>query len=245
MSACEAAICSTLRSCCGQQTAWSSHQLQSESSSLCCWSLCWWGSRRCRPRGTERERGEAAARPERPAGKTLTWASTTGWNTKHQRQELANGRKDIHERSSFLLFTARTRGSASSPGCRLRTGGDLYERGTDTLHGDKGSSDSSSCWTRCQAPQTWTFPNNTREVHDWQCSTRKKSHLCVSCPFVPQFWRSVVQNNYLQNGVYELQRHRELLVAELLVRIVFHGYKEEKIYIFEIIKLQPVHAKSS
>lgn len=65
---------------------------------------------------------------------------------------------------------------------------------------------------------------------------KKTSYLCVLA--------FSGLKNYLQNGVYELQRRRELLVAELLVRIIFHGCKEEK-YIFEITKLQPVHAKSS
>lgn len=58
-----------------------SHLLQIVFSSLCCWSLCWWGSRRCPPHVTERGRGEAEAQPERPAGKTLTSAWTTDWNT--------------------------------------------------------------------------------------------------------------------------------------------------------------------
>lgn len=66
-------------------------------------------------------------------------------DTRDKSQLNEQTQRGFHDQSSFLLFTAHTRGSASSPGCRLRTGGDLYERGIDTLHGDKGSSDSSSC----------------------------------------------------------------------------------------------------
>lgn len=67
------------------------------------------------------------------------------------------------------LSTAHTLGWASFPGCRPETGDDPCGQGTNTLHGDTLSSDSSAYWTRCQAPQTWTFPENT-ELCDSVCS---------------------------------------------------------------------------
>lgn len=66
-------------------------------------------------------------------------------NARGKNELCGQAHNDFHEHPSFLVFVTHTKGSASSPGCRLRTGGDLYERGTDTLHGDTGSSDSSSC----------------------------------------------------------------------------------------------------
>lgn len=57
------------------------HLLRIVFSSLCCWSSCWSGSRRCPPHGTKIGHEGAEARPEKPAGKTLTSTWTTSWNT--------------------------------------------------------------------------------------------------------------------------------------------------------------------
>lgn len=56
-----------------------SYLLRIVSSSPCCWSWSWWGSRRCPPHVTARVHGGAAAQPGRPADRTSTSASTTDW----------------------------------------------------------------------------------------------------------------------------------------------------------------------
>lgn len=79
--------------------------------------------------------------------------------------------------------SAHTSGWASSLGCRPETGGYLCGQDTSTLHGDTGFSNSSACWTRCQAPQTWTFPEYRGGV--WL----SVSHMYAeNLLFVPHFY---------------------------------------------------------
>lgn len=83
--------------------------------------------------------------------------------------------KSMHEFSVFSawggVFSGHTKGWASSPGCKPETAGDPYRRGINTLREDTGSSGSSACWTKYQAPQTLTFPENAEDVCDSQCNT--------------------------------------------------------------------------
>lgn len=91
-------------------------------------------------------------------------ASEASWqnsdfNMDHRLKDRPHIRPDLWE----LLISCtcdykHTWGWAFSPGRRTETEGDPCERGTDILHAGRGSSGSSACWTRYQAPQTWTFP---------------------------------------------------------------------------------------
>lgn len=119
---------------------------------------------------------------------------------------------------------AHTLGSASSPGRKPETGGDPCRQGTSTLHGGTGSSGSSACWTRCQALQTWTFPEHKGDTDSQVCQPL----LNASTLFVPLFSYSGIMNKYLQDGVYELQRHRELLVGEFLIWVVLQVWNEKE-----------------
>lgn len=158
--------------------------LQSVFSNLCCWSSSWWGSRRCLLHGTKREHGEAAARPEMPADKTRILAWTTNWNTKNMFSCEEAGWKIV---LNDCTENTGTREWASFPECRPGTGDDLCGQDTSTLHGDRGSSDSSSCWTKCLAPQTLTFPEHKNDLwsSDWK----------------PSAWTWIC-TQYLQNCVY-------------------------------------------
>lgn len=162
--------------------------LRSVFSNLCCWSSSWWGSRRCPLRATMRERGEAEAQPATPADKTQILAWTTNWNTKKPVQLWSDWLKGW----TFVLETliTRTMEWASFPECRPGTGDDLCGQDTNTLHGDKGSLDSSSCWTKCLAPQTLTFPE-----HKKTCDAATGKHQRG-----PQAECALTQ--YLQNCVY-------------------------------------------
>lgn len=91
-------------------------------------------------------------------------ASEASWqnsdfNIDHRLKDRPHIRQDLLQPFiSRMSGYKHTSGWAFSPGRRPETEGDPCGRGTDILHGGRGSSGSSSCWTRCQAPQTWTFP---------------------------------------------------------------------------------------
>lgn len=83
------------------------------------------------------------------------------FNMDHKLEHKSTGVKwSVWDSWAFLLkrLATHTMEWASFPECRPGTGDDLCGQDTGTLHEDKGSSDSSSCWTKCLAPQTLTFP---------------------------------------------------------------------------------------
>lgn len=98
--------------------------------------------------------------------------------------------KWIHEFSVFSawggVFSGHTKGWASSPGCMPETVGDPYGRGINTLREDTGSSGSSACWTKYQAPQTLTFPENAEDMCDSQCN------ICTQINRKKHFWMPLV-----------------------------------------------------